>query len=77
MQQLLPEGGVSEKNERGEERFGRELDIATFIMRQRRQFFAFKALFTKMERYLINSNKIFVLEGDCTHSDTESDGPPK
>ena len=62
--------------ERGEERFGRELDIATFIRRQRRQFFAFKAIFSKMERYLIHHNKFFVLEGNCTHSDSDSDGIP-
>ena len=30
-----------------------------------------------MERYLIHHNKFFVLEGNCTHSDTESDGIPE
>jgi len=29
-----------------------------------------------MERYLIHHNKFFVLEGNCTHSDSESDGLP-
>ena len=45
-------------------------------MRQRRQFYAFKAIFTKMERYLIQNNKYFVLHGNCTASDTESAGVP-
>ena len=59
--------------ERGSSRLGQELDIQTFIMRQKRQFFAFKAMYTKLERYLIENNKYFVLHGAYSQSDSESD----
>ena len=59
---------------KGEDRIDRELDIAQFIKRQKRQFIAFKVLFTKMERYLIQNNKTFVLHGSCNESgESESD----
>ena len=58
---------------KGEDRIDRELDIAQFIKRQKRQFIAFKMLFTKMERYLIQNNKTFVLHGSCNESGSESD----
>ena len=54
-----------------EGRFAEELDIGTFIQRQRRQYIAFKVLFTKMERYLLRNNKFFVLHDNTDDSDEE------
>lgn len=48
--------------ERGERRYESELDIGKFIARQRRQFIAFKVLFTRMERFLLANSKFFVLD---------------
>ena len=39
----------------------------------RRNAFAIKTLFTKMERYLIQNNKTRVLAGNCEDSSFESD----
>ena len=58
---------------KGEDRIERELDVAQFIKRQKRQFIAFKMLFTKMERYLIQNNKTYVLHGSCESGDSDSD----
>ena len=58
---------------KGEDRIERELDIAQFIKRQKRQFIAFKLLFTKMERYLIQNNRTFVLHGSCSSKSEESE----
>ena len=60
---------------KGEARFGSELDVVTFIRRQRRQFFTNKAIMTKMERYLVHNDKFFVLAGSNTESTPESDVP--
>ena len=59
--------------ERGEARIDEYLDITTFVRRQRRQLAAFKVIFTKMERYLLQNNKSFVLAGKCESSDEDSD----
>ena len=60
---------------KGEDRLGTELDVVNFIRRQRRQFFTNKAVLTKMERYLVNSNRFFVLAGSNSESSPESDVP--
>ena len=39
----------------------------------RRNSFAIKTLFTKMERYLIQNNKARVLAGSCNTTTSESD----
>ena len=39
-----------------------ELDVTTFIKRQKMQEVAFNALFTKMDRYLMENNKFFLVQ---------------
>ena len=48
------------------QRFQRELDIANYFKRMRRNYYAVKVLFTKMERYLIQNNKVRVLPDTFT-----------
>ena len=55
------------------QRFERELDIATYFKRMRRNYYAVKVLFTKMERYLIQNNKVRVLPDTFTTTSSESD----
>ena len=59
---------------KAERRIERELDIGTFIRRQKRQLLAFKTIFTKMERYLLQNQSTFVLGSEnCGSGSSESD----
>ena len=59
---------------KAERRIERELDIGTFIRRQKRQLLAFKTIFTKMERYLLQNQSTFVLGSEnCGSDSSESD----
>ena len=51
-----------------------ELDVTTFIKRQKMQEVALNTLFTQMERYLMENNKFFLLEGGIATTEHWFDG---
>ena len=56
-------------------RFEKELDISTYFKRMRRNYFAVKVLFTRMERHLIKNHKLRVLFSSSDDPTTDSDTP--
>ena len=51
-----------------------ELDVTTFIKRQKMQEVALNTLFTQMDRYLMENNKFFLLEGGFAGTEYWFDG---
>ena len=59
--------------QRGQDRIDKELDVATFIERQKISMIAMKTIFTKMERYLMTHDKSFVIDKGYKSRGNDSD----
>ena len=63
---------VKKEKEKGLRRIDKELEIDQFLKQQIKMKIAIKALFSKIERFLIRNNKKFVIQTDSSDSESSS-----
>ena len=63
---------VKQEKEKGLKRIDKELEIDQFLKQQIKMKIAMKALFSKIERFLIRNNKKFVIQTDSSDGESSS-----
>ena len=63
---------VNKEKEKGLRRIDKELEIDQFLKQQIKMKIVMKALFSKIERFLIRNNKKFVIQTDSSDGESSS-----